>query len=68
MIGGWALELLPRGTGRNVRCLVERVVEGLGELLDGVRIMLLAPTLGPGHREGSLAGLSGAPATVEVPI
>jgi hypothetical protein len=62
------LELLLQGTGRNARCLVERVVEELGELLDGVRIMLLAPTLGPEHREGSLAGMSGTPATAEIPI
>lgn len=68
MTGGWAVELLLQGTGRNSRCLVERVVEGSGEQLDGVRIMLLAPTLGPGHRDGSLAGLSGAPATAEMPI
>jgi len=32
--GGWALELLLRGTGRNARCLVKRVVVHYWELIE----------------------------------
>ncbi len=65
---GQALELLLRGAGCDARFLGEPVIDKLGELLDGVHILLLGPTLSAERRENLLDGLRGEPRTANIPV
>ena len=65
---GQALELLLRGAGCDARFLGEPVIDKLGELLDGVQLLLLGPALSAERRKNLLDGLKGEPATAEIPV
>ena len=67
-IAGHALELLLQSAGYNTRLLVEPVADEPGELLDGVRLLLLAPRLSAKYREAFLEGMRGLPAAVKTPV
>jgi hypothetical protein len=65
---GRALKLLLRGIGYDVRFLLHTVDEHLGELLDGVHLVLLAPALDPGAREALLSGIRSTPGLAGLPV
>jgi hypothetical protein len=65
---GQALELLLRGADYDARFLGEPVMDKPGELLDGVHVLLLGPTLNVERREYLLDGLRGEPRTANIPI
>ena len=65
---GQALELLLRGADYDARFLGEPVMDKPGELLDGVQIVLLGPTLNAERREYLLDGLRGEPGTANIPV
>jgi hypothetical protein len=65
---GQALELLLRGADYDARFLGEPVMDKLGELLDGVHILLLGPALSAERRENLLDGLRGEPGTANIPV
>ncbi len=50
------------------RLLVEPAVHEQNGLLHGVRLLLLAPTLGAKHREDFLNSMRSMPATAEIPV
>ncbi len=60
-VAGRAIEALLQGVGYDTR-LIEDPPEGdPEELLEGVRLLLLAPTLSAESREALLADMGGAP-------
>ena len=63
-----ALGLLLQGVGYDVRFLTHPVNGDLGELLGGVRLVLLAPTLNPGEQAASLSVIKGTPGLTELSI
>jgi hypothetical protein len=65
---GRALELLLGGVGYDVCFLPHTVGEDLGELLDGVHLVLLAPALGPDAREALLSGVRRTPNLATLPV
>ena len=65
---GQALELLLRGADYDARFLGEPVMDKPGELLEGVHVLLLGPTLNAERREYLLDGLRGEPRTANIPI
>ena len=65
---GQALELLLRGADYDARFLGEPAMEKLGELLDGVQIVLLGPALNAERRERFVNGLRAEPRTVNIPV
>jgi FixJ family two-component response regulator len=69
---GSALRLLLEGVGYSTRILRERSATGSAtgtrEQLEGVDLLLLAPSLREEDREGFLEALEAAPTTVDVPI
>ena len=65
---GQALELLLRGADYDARFLGEPAMENLGELLDGVQIVLLGPALSAERREKVLNGLRSGPGTANIPV
>jgi hypothetical protein len=65
---GQALELLLRGADYDARFLGEPAMEKLGELLDGVQIVLLGPALSAERREKVLNGLRSGPGTANIPV
>jgi hypothetical protein len=67
-VAGQALELLLQGAGYSTRLLVEPVADESGELLDGVRLLLLAPTLSTRYREAFLKSMRSVPATAKTPV
>lgn len=67
-IVGQAIELLLRGADYDARFLGEPVPEKLGELLDGVQIVLLGPALNAERREKVLNGLRAEPRTANIPV
>lgn len=65
---GRALEALLQGVGYDTR-LIEDPPEGNPEeLLDGVRLLLFAPTLSAESRDALLADLGGTLAVADVPV
>ncbi len=67
-VAGHALELLLQGAGYDTRLLVEPVADESGELLDGSRLLLLAPTLSPKYRKAFLNSMRSVPATAEISV
>jgi hypothetical protein len=65
---GRALKLLLRGIGYDVRFLPHTVDEELGELLDGVHLVVLAPALEPRARETLLGGIRSTPGLTTLPV
>jgi hypothetical protein len=65
---GQALELLLRGADYDARFLGEPAIDKLAELLDGVQILLLGPTLNAERRENLLDGLRSEPGTANIPV
>lgn len=68
LVAGRALELLLQSAEYNTRFLVETVTYELTETLDGVQLLLLAPTLSAKHREYFLNRMRSRPATAEIPV
>ena len=67
-VAGRALEALLQGVGYDTR-LIEDPPEGPPEeLLDGVRLLLLAPTLSTEPREAFLAEMGGTLAAANIPV
>ena len=65
---GQALELLLRGADYDARFLGDPVIDKLAELLDGVQILLLGPTLNAERRENLFDGLRSEPETAIIPV
>ncbi len=65
---GQALELLLRGANYDARFLGEPVTDRLGELLEGMQLLLLGPTLSAERRESLLDGLQAEPGTANIPV
>ncbi len=65
---GRALELLLQGAGYDARFVADPVMDKLGELLAGVQVVLLGPTLSAGRRESFLNGLRDEPRTANMPV
>ena len=63
-----ALSLLLEGVGYDVRLLTYPVDGDLGELLSGVRLVLLGPTPDAGERAGSLGAIRGTPGLAALPV
>ena len=63
-----ALGLLLQGVGYDVRFLTYPVNGNLGELLSGVRLVLLGPTLDPGEWVSSLGVIKGTPGLAALPV
>jgi hypothetical protein len=63
-----ALELLLRGADCDARFLGEPGIDKLGELLDGVQLLLLGPALSAERRENLLDGLRCEPGTANIPV
>ncbi len=68
MVAGQALELLLQNAGYNTRFIVETDIDKLAEALDGVRLVILAPTLSAKCRESFLNIMRSTPATAEIPV
>lgn len=68
VVAGQALELLLQSTGFNTRFVSEPVNGKLAETLDGVQLLLLAPTLSAKHSEDFLNSMRSTPATAEIPV
>jgi hypothetical protein len=67
-VAGRALEALLQGVGYDT-CLIEDPPESPPEqLLDGVRLLLLAPTLSTESREGLLAEMGDMLAAANIPV
>ena len=65
---GRALEVLLQGVGYDVRLIEEPVTGKPEKLLDGVRLLLVAPTLSSESRERFLASMRRIPRTSDIPI
>ncbi len=63
-----ALGLLLEGVGYDVRLMAHPVDGDLGELLSGVRLVLLGPTPDAGERAASLSAIKGTPGLAELPV
>jgi hypothetical protein len=63
-----ALGLLLQGVGYDVRFLTHPVNGNLGELLSGVRLVLLGPTPDPGERANSLSVIKRTPSLAALPV
>ena len=63
-----ALKLLLQGAGYDVRSLEYPFEGDLGELLGGVRLLLLPPTLGAEVREALVGDIKAVPALAALPI
>ena len=60
-------ELL-RDFGYEIRLLEEDSEEGTEDLLEGVELVLLAPTISDGFRHAFLASMRNAPETANIPV
>lgn len=67
-VAGQALELLLQSAGYDTRLLVEPTIDESGELLNGVRLLLLAPTLSARYRDAFLKNMRSTPATAKIPV
>jgi hypothetical protein len=68
MVAGQALELLLQSAGYNTRLMLETVADKLVDPLDGVQLLLFAPSLSARHREAFLNLAKSTPATTEIPV
>ena len=66
-VAGQALELLLQSAGYNTRLVAETVKDKPAEALDGVELLLLAPTLNAKRRENFLKSMRSMPATAKIP-
>ncbi len=67
MVVGQALELLLRSADYNAKFLANPPLEE-PELLDGVRLLIIAPRLAAGRREAILAAVRSMRATMSIPV
>ena len=67
-VAGQALELLLQSAGYNTRLVVEAVKDKPAEALEGVWLLLLAPTLSAKHRENFLKSMRSMPSTAKIPV
>jgi DNA-binding response OmpR family regulator len=68
LVTGRALQVLLEGAGYEVRSLAQPVDGDLGELLEGVRLLLLPHTLGPEARGALVSSIAEIPELVGLPI
>jgi hypothetical protein len=68
MVAGRALELLLQSAGYGTRLMLETAAEELLETLDGVDLLLLAPSLSARHREDFLNLANSRAETTQIPI
>lgn len=67
-VTGRALQVLLEGAGYKVRSLAQPVDGDLGELLEGVRLLLLPHTLGSEDRDALVNSIAEIPALEALPI
>jgi hypothetical protein len=67
-VAGRALEALLSGVGYDTRLIEDPPEEGPEEYLDGVRLLLLAPTLSTESRETLLAEMAGTLEARDIPV
>ena len=67
-VAGHALELLLQSAGYNTLFIVETVVDELAEVLDGARLLLIAPPLSSRHREDFVNGMRSVPEFAQMPV
>ena len=63
-----ALEVLLQGLGYHTRLIEEFGLGQPDELLEGIHLLLAAPTLSTEYRERFLAGMRSTPATTAIPV
>src|SRR5918993_2495598 len=67
-VAGRALEALLQGVGYDTRLIEDPPERSPEQLLDGVRLLLLAPTLSTESREGLLAEMGGTLDAANIPV
>src|SRR5919107_5318609 len=67
-VAGRALEALLQGVGYDTRLIEDPPESPPEQLLDGVRLLLLAPTLSTESREALLAEMGGTLAAANIPV
>jgi hypothetical protein len=65
---GRSLEVLLEGGGYSTRIIEEPVTGKPQELLEGIRLLLVAPTPDTDSREGFLASMGSVPGVAAVPV
>jgi hypothetical protein len=67
-VAGRALEALLQGVGYDTRLIEDPPERSVEQLLEGVRLLLLAPTLSPESRESLLAEMGGTLDAANIPV
>jgi hypothetical protein len=67
-VAGRALEALLQGVGYDTRLIEDPPGSSPEELLEGVRLLLLAPTLSSESRDVLLADMGGTLAAADIPV
>jgi len=67
-VAGRALEALLHGVGYDTRLIEDPPESAPEEVLDGVRLLLLSPTLSPESRESLLAEMGGTLDAANIPV
>ena len=67
-MAGRALEALLQGVGYDTRLIEDPPERPPEEVLDGIRLLLLAPTLSPESRESLLADMSSTLESTNIPV
>jgi len=67
-VAGRALEALLQGVGYNTRLIEDPPERPPEELLDGIRLLLLAPTLSAESRENLLSEMGGTLDAAHIPV